>query len=172
MNLSRIPLISGAFFLIFLFQEAIVNRINFFIGGFSLYIAFFIACVIDEERTSAIIVGFIAGFIADLSPTLSTPFGLWTFVLTVIAYLLTFVVRPALDTRVTAATLTVVIVLFSTFTISLLAIFGAILGQEVGSFSSVFKVIVGNALWSAILAPIYVPISKRFFRLTFTSRQK
>ena len=55
MNLGRIPLVSGVFFLLFLIQESILNRINFFIGGFSLYLAFFIASVIDEDRISALI---------------------------------------------------------------------------------------------------------------------
>ena len=127
MNLGRIPLVSGVFFLLFLIQESILNRINFFIGGFSLYLAFFIVSVIDEDRISALIIGFIAGFIADLSPTLSTPFGLWTFVLTLIAYLIVFVIRPALDAKITAATLTSVIVVTSTLTISLLALLGLIL---------------------------------------------
>ena len=57
----------------FLLQETIINQINFFVGGFSLYLAFFMAWIMQEERNSAVVTGFIAGFIADLSPTLEAP---------------------------------------------------------------------------------------------------
>ena len=76
MTLNRIPAIIGVFSLIFLLQEALINRIDFFIGGFSLYLAFFMAWIMQEERNSAVVTGFVAGFIADLSPTLEAPFGL------------------------------------------------------------------------------------------------
>ena len=70
----------------FLLQEAIFNRINFLVGGFSLYLAFFMAWIMQDERNSAVATGFIDGLIADLSPTLEAPFGLWTFILTSMSY--------------------------------------------------------------------------------------
>ena len=76
MVLNRIPGLLGVFGLLFLLQEGLLNRINFLIGGFSLYLAFFVAWIMQEERNSAVVTGFIAGFIADLSPTLEAPFGL------------------------------------------------------------------------------------------------
>ena len=81
----------------FLLQEAILNRINFLIGGFSIYLAFFMAWIMQEEKNSAVATGFIAGLILDLSPTLEAPFGLWTLVLTGMSYILATNVRAALE---------------------------------------------------------------------------
>ncbi|MEN9292667.1 MAG: hypothetical protein RL288_463, partial [Actinomycetota bacterium] len=39
MTLNRVPRIVAVFALVFLLQEALINRISFFIGGFSLYLA-------------------------------------------------------------------------------------------------------------------------------------
>lgn len=55
------------------------------------------AWIIQDQRNSAVVTGFIAGLILDLSPTLEAPFGLWTLVLTSMSYLLASNVRAALD---------------------------------------------------------------------------
>jgi hypothetical protein len=49
---------------------------------------------------------------------------------------------------------------------------GAILGQELASIRVLASEIVGNALWSLILAPIYIPITIKMYRLTLTAREK
>ena len=43
MSINRVPISAGLLLLVFLFQEAFVNRINFYLGGFALYLAFAIA---------------------------------------------------------------------------------------------------------------------------------
>ena len=86
MTLNRLPAITIVFLLFFLLQESLLNKVDFFIGGFSLYLAFFMAWIMQDERNSAVATGFIAGLIADLSPTLEAPFGLWTFILTSMSY--------------------------------------------------------------------------------------
>ena len=108
MTFNRLPAIIGIFALVFILQEALINRINFFVGGFSLYLAFFVAWIMQEERNSAVTTGFIAGLIADLSPTLEAPFGLWTFVLTSLSYLLATNVRAALDSELSPVVMTFV----------------------------------------------------------------
>jgi hypothetical protein len=49
---------------------------------------------------------------------------------------------------------------------------GAILGQELASIRVLTSEVVGNALWSLILAPIYIPITIKMYRLTLTAREK
>jgi len=156
----------------FLLQEAIFNRINFLVGGFSLYLAFFMAWIMQDERNSAVATGFIAGFILDLSPTLEAPFGLWTLVLTGMSYILATNVRAALDSELSPVVMTMVTVLGSSVALILFLLFGAILGQDVGSGLYVTQVIFGNAMWSLLLSPLYVPITIALYRSTLTARNR
>ncbi|MFY8023247.1 MAG: rod shape-determining protein MreD [Candidatus Nanopelagicaceae bacterium] len=172
MTLNRLPAIFGIFFFIFLLQEAILNRVNFLVGGFSLYLAFFMAWIMQDERNSAVATGFIAGFILDLSPTLEAPFGLWTLVLTGMSYILATNVRAALDSELSPVVMTMVTVLGSSVALILFLLFGAILGQDVGSGAYVTQVIFGNAMWSLLLSPLYVPITVALYRATLTARNR
>ena len=172
MTLNRLPAIFGIFFFMFLLQEAILNRVNFLVGGFSLYLAFFMAWIMQDERNSAIATGFIAGFILDLSPTLEAPFGLWTLVLTGMSYILATNVRAALDSELSPVVMTMVTVLGSSVALILFLLFGAILGQDVGSGAYVTQVIFGNAMWSLLLSPLYVPITVALYRATLTARNR
>jgi rod shape-determining protein MreD len=169
---TRLPAISGILLALFIIQEAFVNRINFFIGGFSLYLAFVIAWVMKEDRVTATTIGFIAGFIADLSPTLEAPFGLWTFTLTGFIYFLVTSIRGSLDAELSPLTMSTVTALSSSAALSLFLIFGAILGQDLPNISVVIREICGNALWSLILAPIYIPIAITFRKISLTAREK
>ena len=172
MTLNRLPAIFGLFFFMFLLQEAILNRVNFLVGGFSLYLAFFMAWIMQDERNSAVATGFIAGFILDLSPTLEAPFGLWTLVLTGMSYILATNVRAALDSELSPVVMTMVTVLGSSVALILFLLFGAILGQDVGSGAYVTQVIFGNAMWSLLLSPLYVPITVALYRATLTARNR
>lgn len=172
MTLNRLPAIFGIFFFMFLLQEAILNRVNFLVGGFSLYLAFFMAWIMQDERNSAVATGFIAGFILDLSPTLEAPFGLWTLVLTAMSYILATNVRAALDSELSPVVMTMVTVLGSSVALILFLLFGAILGQDVGSGAYVTQVIFGNAMWSLLLSPLYVPITVALYRATLTARNR
>ena len=172
MTLNRLPAIFGIFFFMFLLQEALLNRVNFLVGGFSLYLAFFMAWIMQDERNSAVATGFIAGFILDLSPTLEAPFGLWTLVLTGMSYILATNVRAALDSELSPVVTTMVTVFGSSVALILFLLFGAILGQDVGSGLYVTQEIFGNAMWSLLLSPLYVPITVAFYRATLTARNR
>ena len=172
MSIGRVPLVVALLFLLFVFQEAFINRINFLVGGFSLYLAFVIAWIIREDRTSAVTIAFLAGLIADLSPTLEAPFGLWTFVLTGFSYLLVTSVRGALDAIDSPLMMTFVTTVAATSALSLFVVTGVILGQEVASLSVLILELLGNAIWTLVLAPVYVPIILRLQKLTFTARER
>jgi len=156
----------------FLFQEALLDRIDFFVGGFSLYLAFFMAWIMQDERNSAVTTGFIAGFILDLSPTLEAPFGLWTLVLTGMSYILATNVRAALDSALSPVVMTAVTVFGSSIVLILFLLFGTILGQDVGSGAYVTQEIIGNALWALLLSPIYIPVTIALYRGTLTARNR
>ncbi|MFM7491721.1 MAG: hypothetical protein ACKO20_04430 [Actinomycetota bacterium] len=172
MTINRIPAIALVFLLFFLLQESILNKIDFFIGGFSLYLASFMVWIMQDERNSAVATGFIAGLIVDLSPTLEAPFGLWTFILTSISYVLATNVRAALDSDLSPVVMSIVTVTGTSVALFLFVLCGAILGQDVGSSTYVIQEIFGNALWTLLLSPLYVPITVALYRATLTARNR
>ncbi len=172
MSINRVPISAGLLLLVFLFQETFVNRINFYLGGFALYLAFAIAWILKEERSSAVLIGFLAGLIADLSPTLEAPFGLWTFSMTGLAFLIVTYVLGSLDSNMSPLTLSIVTTIFCSIALMLFVIFGAILGQDLPSLSVLAKELIGNALWSFVLAPLYIPIAIRTHKLSLSARER
>ncbi len=172
MSINRVPISAGLLLLVFLFQETFVNRINFYLGGFALYLAFAIAWILREERSSAVLIGFLAGLIADLSPTLEAPFGLWTFSMTGLAFLIVTYVLGSLDSNMSPLTLSIVTTIFCSIALMLFVIFGAILGQDLPSLSVLAKELIGNALWSFVLAPLYIPIAIRTHKLSLSARER
>mgnify|MGYP003336849121 CR=1 FL=1 len=172
MSLNRIPIVASIFFFIFLIQEAFINRINFAIGGFTLYLAFFVAWIINEGRGAALIIGFIAGLIADLSPTLEAPFGLWTFVLTAMGYLFSVNLKGTLDLMDSPLTRTMWTVLGTSAALISFALCGAILGNQFGTLGSIFRELLGNAFWTFILSPLFIPATRGLQRLSLTARDR
>lgn len=172
MNVMRIPYILITLLGVFIFQEALLNRVNFLFGGFSIYLVFVIAWTLQEEPSNAMLIGFFAGFIADFSPTLESPFGLWTLILTGFCYFLATTVRGNLDPQISPLQMTLVTATSSAVLLSLFISIGAILGQELSSISILLSEIIGNALWSLILAPIYIPITIKFHKLSLTARER
>lgn len=172
MSINRVPISAGLLLLVFLFQETFVNRINFYLGGFALYLAFAIAWILREERSSAVLIGFLAGLIADLSPTLEAPFGLWTFTMTGLAFLIVTYVLGSLDSNMSPLTLSIVTTIFCSIALMLFVIFGAILGQDLPSLSVLARELIGNALWSLVLAPLYIPIAIRTHKLSLSARER
>ncbi len=172
MSINRVPISAGLLLLVFLFQEAFINRINFYLGGFTLYLAFAIAWILREERSSAVLIGFLAGLIADLSPTLEAPFGLWTFSMTGLAFLIVTYVLGSLDSNMSPLTLSIVTTIFCSIALMLFVIFGAILGQDLPSLSVLARELIGNALWSFVLAPLYIPIAIRTHKLSLSARER
>ena len=58
------------------------------LSGFSFYLAVLLLMVLLENRTGAVILGFVGGMILDLSPASESPFGQWALILTAISYLI------------------------------------------------------------------------------------
>lgn len=172
MNVMRIPYILITLLGVFIFQESLLNRVNFLIGGFSIYLVFVIAWTLQEEPSNAMLIGFFAGFIADFSPTLESPFGLWTLILTGFCFFLATTVRGNLDPQISPLQMTLVTASSSAGLLILFISIGAILGQELSSISILLSEIIGNTLWSLVLAPIYIPMTIKFHQLSLTARER
>jgi uncharacterized membrane protein YeaQ/YmgE (transglycosylase-associated protein family) len=117
-------------------------------------------------------IGFIAGFIADFSPTLEAPFGLWTFVLTVMGYLFATTLRGSLDFGFSPLSITFATVVGTAISLVLFLLCGLILGVEFASLTVIFKNLLGNSLWTFILSPLYVPATNAIHRVSLAARDK
>jgi rod shape-determining protein MreD len=162
----------GFFFVLFVVQESVISLIHFPIAGFSFYLAISIALIALEENNSAIVIGFLAGIVLDLSPTSSGPFGQWALILTIVGYI--FAANKESISDLTESPLT--FVFFVTFGVSVALVayilFGTLLGERNGSFLRDTVVIAANAFWTIIFIPIFLPALRKFRTASLTSRER
>ena len=164
----------NALFLLFIFvlQEAAISKVNLPIGGFSLYLAVLLGLMALEDRSGAIVLGFIGGLILDLSPSADSPVGKWAFVLTIVGYIFStnresigdFTQRPVAFVFFTA--------LGSVLTLLVFLFIGLLLGENNGSVWHNFATVLGNGIWTLIFSPILLPLLVKWRALTLTSRER
>ena len=170
--MSQLRLLNTSLYLLLIFfiQESLISRIHFPWHGFSLYVAVLLAVLAFEDRTGALVFGFIGGLILDLAPSAVTPFGQWALVMTFMGYLFSinresigdFTDRPlAFVTFLSAAAA------FSYLTFLFL---GLLLGQENGGFRFNLGVIAVNSLWTFFITPIFLPVIIKVRKFLLTSR--
>ncbi len=158
--------------IVFVFQETLVAQIDLPVAGFSLYLFALIGLISLEDRSGALILGFLGGLILDLSPSTDSPIGQWAFALTVIGYLLStnkesigdFTTRPLAFVLFVAAGVTLSLFFY-------LAI-GLLLGENNGSISRLVSIVLGNALWTVLFSPVLLPILPKLRALSLTSRER
>jgi len=169
---SQLRLLNTSLFLLitFFIQESLISRINFPWHSFSLYVAALLVLLSFEDRTGALVFGFIGGLILDLAPSADTPFGQWALAMTFMGYLFSvnretigdFTDRPLPFISFISATSA-----FAYFTFLLL---GLLLGQENGGFSFNLGVIAANSLWTFFITPLFLPLIIRVRKLLLSSR--
>jgi rod shape-determining protein MreD len=172
MRANRIFSSAGFLFVIFLIQESAISRINFPVGGFSVYIAVLMAWLAMEDRSSAVIIGFIGGIILDLSPTIDAPFGQWALVMTVMGYLFAANRESIGNFSTKPATSVAFVCLGASLALTLYTLAGLLLGENNGSFSEIALAILGNAIWTLLFSPIILPILSKFRRVGLTPRER
>jgi rod shape-determining protein MreD len=172
MSALRIVSTLAFFFVLFTIQESAVSLIHFPISGFSLYLAIAISLIALEDHNGALITGFLAGIVLDLSPTSNAPFGQWALILTGIAFL--FAVNRDSIADLTSSPIT--FVLFVAVGVSLALViyitFGSLLGEENGSLSHDGTVILGNLIWTIIFTPMFLPTLGRVREYSLTARER
>ncbi len=162
----------GFFFALFVIQESAVSLIHFPISGFSLYLAIAISLIAFEDHNGALVTGFLAGVVLDLSPTSNAPFGQWALILTAVGFL--FAVNRDSIADLTASPITFVLFVAGGVGIALVTYlcFGALLGEQNGSLGHDGRVLLGNTLWTLIFTPIFLPALERIHEYALTPRER
>ena len=170
--MSQLRLLNTSIFLLltFFIQESLISRINFPWHGFSLYVAVLLAVLAFEDRTGALVFGFIGGLILDLAPSAVTPFGQWALAMTFMGYL--FSVNRETIGDFTDRPLAFVSFLSVAAALSYLTFLflGLLLGQENGGFRFNLGVITVNSLWTFFITPVFLPVIIRVRKFLLTSR--
>jgi len=159
-------------FLVFLIQTTLIARINFPIGGFSLYIATLMVVLSLEDRTGSLVFGFIGGLIMDLSPSAQTPFGQWALAMTFIGYLFSVNRESVGDFNDRPLALTSLVSVASSVSLFTFIVIGVLLGQNNGGFLRNLSVIFINFIWTFLITPIFMPLILRVRKILLTNRER
>lgn len=172
MTIYRTSITVTFFTFLFILQSAVVNRIDFLVGGFSLFLALTFSWIASTDRAESFASAFIAGFLLDLSPHLDSPVGLWTFTLLGLAYLISLYRESLGDLGERPFTAALYLVATTTLALTFYLIFAALLGVDVPPFTAAIEEIFGNAIWTLLLSPIYFPLISRLRERLFSSRSQ
>jgi rod shape-determining protein MreD len=166
--ISRRFLLSFPIFLVvYLLQEGFVTQMRLPAGGFSLILIFTLAWASMSTPEIGALTGFGAGLLMDLSETSPGPVGHWTLVLILVSFVISFLSYG--DDHVRANPLNSVFLVVAGVAGAQIsfALFGLLLGQELGSITQVLFIFIGTAFWSAIVTPLLLPIISRLHAMVF-----
>jgi rod shape-determining protein MreD len=166
--ISRRFLLSFPIFVaIYLLQEGFVTQMRLPAGGFSLILIFTLVWASMSTPEIGALTGFGAGLLMDLSETASGRLGHWTLVLILVSFVVSFLSYG--DDHVRANPLNIVFLVVAGVVGAQIAfaLFGLLLGQELGSILQVLFICLGTAFWSAIITPLLLPIISRLHALVF-----
>lgn len=166
--LSRRFLLSfPIFFTIYLLQEGFVTQMRLPAGGFSLVLIFTLAWAAMSTPEIGALTGFGAGLLMDLSETAPGPLGHWTLILILVSFLISFLSYGDDHARANPLNIVFLVAVGVVGAQVAYAIFGLLLGQELGSIVQVLFICLGTAFWSAIVTPLLLPIISRLHALVF-----
>jgi cell shape-determining protein MreD len=168
----RIGINAALLLFIFTIQETVISRIHLPVTGFSLYLAALVLMVILENRTGAVILGFVGGLVLDLSPSSQSPFGQWALILTAISYIIAVSVESVDEIISRPVGLGLFVALGASLALIAYLIMDSLLGQPTGTLGRDVIVIAGNLFWTMLIAPFLKPIFVAFRDATIGSRER
>ncbi|MEI6476684.1 MAG: rod shape-determining protein MreD [Actinomycetes bacterium] len=167
----RLLLTSTIFFTLFILQESLFSQIRLPLGGFSLFLIFTICWSALSTPEVGAITGFGAGLLLDLAPANDGPIGQWTLVLIVIGYGIAFLRYGDDSLRGNPFSLVVLVAVGVVVTLGIYLITGALLGLDLGTGFQLMKILVGNGIWTLVVAPFLLPLISRLHRAIFETRE-
>lgn len=161
MSPTRIALHTAFLLVLFIVQDSLISMIHFPIAGFSLYLGILFALIASQDRNNALVVGFIGGVILDLTPSSSAPFGQWALIITIAAYLIhrnREIFGDFLDSPLHFLAYLNLAILGSLVAYYLI---GLVLGESNGSLGRFGIIVLGNAIWTSIFIPLFLPMVRK-----------
>lgn len=169
---TRRTLLSAIIFLFFfLIQEALFNQIRFPMGGFSLFLIFSLCWAALSTPEVGAITGFGAGLLLDFAPSSDGPIGQWTLVLTFVGFGIAFLRYGDDSLRRNPLSLVLLVAMGVIVTLSVYLLLGVLLGLDLGSTFQLLKTVLGNGLWTLVIAPFILPVASRIHSAIFETRE-
>lgn len=172
MSTRKISFTAALFIIIYIVQEALVTQLQIAGGGFSLFLIFALLWAALSSPNVGALIGFVAGFLIDLSQSTTGAFGLWTLVLVLIGFGISYLGLGYENVRLNPFTITFLVSISVLAARVLYLLFSLLLGSNVGSFSSIVTSLAIGLLWSAAVVPIVMPVVARAYDFINDTRSR
>ena len=167
----RLFLSSSIFHFLFILQESLFNLVRLPIGGFSLFLIFTMCWAALSTPEVGALTGFGAGLLLDLAPANEGPIGQWTLILIGVGYGIAFLRYGDDSLRGSPFSLVVLVASGVVVTLGAYLASGVLLGLNLGTGFQLTKNVLGNGIWTLVVAPFLLPIVSRLHRTIFETRE-
>ncbi len=154
MKLTRVAVATALVVVALVLQVAVFPHLAWegIVPDFCLLVV--VAAALVRGPAFAATLGFFAGLMLDLAPPADHVAGRWALALVVVGYVAGLMRQ---DTRASATTVVASVAASSFVGTSVYALTGLVLGDPVGGFGDVARVIVVAVLWDVLLTPLVLP---------------
>jgi len=158
------------FLFIYLFQEAVVNQFKLPGGGFSLFVILSLVWVAISTPEIAGLTGFGAGLLMDMSQSSSGPIGQWTLIMIIVCYAVSYLGYGNENINGNPIGVVFFVVTANLVAKLLFLASGALLGVTTASLGQILQILIGNSLWTLVVAPIVLPVFSSMHSFVFEMR--
>ena len=156
----------------FVVQEAVISQFKIFGGGISLFLIFALLWAALGSPELGAVTGFGAGLLMDLSQTTSSPMGLWTLIMILAGFSISYLGYGDDNFRGNPISLVIIVAIAVPLTRLVYLIIGLMLGGEMGSALQVFMSLLSSALWSVAIVPLLMPGVTRLHGTLFEEQSR
>lgn len=156
--------------MIFIIQESVISQFRLPGGGFSILLIFTLTWAVLSETEVAAVIGFVAGFLMDLSQSAAGPFGQWTLIMLMAGYAISYIGYGDDNVQANATGIIFFVVIANLLVEIAYVASGALLGVSSGSLMQVLITLFGMSVWALLVSPILLPVFSRLHAMIFDSR--
>jgi rod shape-determining protein MreD len=172
MSTRKISLTVVLFILVYILQEAFITQLRIAGGGFSLFLIFALLWAALSSPNMGAITGFATGFLIDLSQSTAGAFGQWTLVLIIVGFGISYLGLGYENVRLNPFTITFLVTVSVVAARVFYLLLSLLLGENVGTFSSIITSLFVGLLWSAAVVPITMPVVARAYDFINDTRSR
>ena len=172
MSIRKISLTALLFILVYILQEAFITQLRIAGGGFSLFLIFALLWAALSSPNMGALTGFAAGFLIDLSQSTAGAFGQWTLVLILVGFGISYFGLGYENVRLNPFTITLLVTVSVVVARTTYLLLAHLLGEDLGTFSSIVTSLFIGLLWSAAVVPIAMPVVARAYDFINDTRSR
>jgi len=172
MSTRKISLTALLFILVYILQEAFITQLRIAGGGFSLFLIFALLWAALSSPNMGALTGFAAGILIDLSQSTAGAFGIWTLVLILVGFGISYFGLGYENVRLNPFTITFLVTISVIVARVAYLLLSLLLGEDLGTFSSIATSLLIGLLWSAAVVPITMPVVARAYDFVNDTRSR